>query len=240
MKSNEKLTRAGRSSRLGNKERGFTLMELLVTISVALVLAALVISGIGRASTKAGVAKCISNLRAIGVASLTYAAENNGLLAGFDRGEANGTTTENVTSYGYDSSIAKKLVNGGYVDNLDLFFCPVDKARLKMRKDGEGWAKLPTGGGEYNSSGYWFFYVKAGTGNKNTESKFSNRARAGDPSRGIIAYDQRDYAGAKGAHPQKDINILRLDGSVENVPYNAIDPNNGINAFIDLEPPKGS
>jgi prepilin-type processing-associated H-X9-DG protein/prepilin-type N-terminal cleavage/methylation domain-containing protein len=55
--------------------RGFTLVELLVTITIIVVLAALSVIGINRMRSAAGNSNCISNLRQLAVAGLAYAAE---------------------------------------------------------------------------------------------------------------------------------------------------------------------
>jgi prepilin-type N-terminal cleavage/methylation domain-containing protein/prepilin-type processing-associated H-X9-DG protein len=60
-----------------NRSKGFSLIELLVVISVVAILAALTWAGIGAAIETSRSAKCISNLRAIGSASLTYFNDNN-------------------------------------------------------------------------------------------------------------------------------------------------------------------
>lgn len=58
----------------------FTLVELLVVISIIAVLAALGLSGLQNAREMANKSICISNLRQIGQAALLYASDNNGDL----------------------------------------------------------------------------------------------------------------------------------------------------------------
>jgi prepilin-type N-terminal cleavage/methylation domain-containing protein/prepilin-type processing-associated H-X9-DG protein len=58
--------------------RAFTLVELLVTIAIIAVLAALIMAAVNSVRSKADAAKCASNLRQLVSANLTYAAENNG------------------------------------------------------------------------------------------------------------------------------------------------------------------
>lgn len=58
-------------------QRGFTLIELLVVISILCILAALGLP-ISRAMLKKGEAtKCLGNLRNIGIAAMSYAADNS-------------------------------------------------------------------------------------------------------------------------------------------------------------------
>jgi prepilin-type N-terminal cleavage/methylation domain-containing protein/prepilin-type processing-associated H-X9-DG protein len=58
----------------------FSLLEMLVAMAVAAVVAALAISGASKALESSKVAKCLGNLRAIGSASALYSADNNGRI----------------------------------------------------------------------------------------------------------------------------------------------------------------
>lgn len=55
---------------------GFTLVELLVTISILSILAALLLPALSRGKAAAHKAVCLSNLRQVGIALQTYAADN--------------------------------------------------------------------------------------------------------------------------------------------------------------------
>jgi len=56
----------------------FTLIELLITISIIAILAALLVSGLGSAFEEAAKTACKNNLKSIGVAQFEYAGENRG------------------------------------------------------------------------------------------------------------------------------------------------------------------
>jgi prepilin-type N-terminal cleavage/methylation domain-containing protein len=60
----------------------FTLVELLVVIAIVAILAALLFPLVGSMRIKASSAVSVSNLRNIGTAIMTYAADNNGTLPG--------------------------------------------------------------------------------------------------------------------------------------------------------------
>lgn len=60
--------------------RGFTLVELLTVLAIVVILVALLLPMLGRMRAEAKTAACQSNLRQMGVAFNTYAADNRGLL----------------------------------------------------------------------------------------------------------------------------------------------------------------
>lgn len=63
-----------------HRRSGFTLVELLVVVTIIGILIALVIPGVGAIREKSDRVKCASNLRQIGIALQNYAGENNGEL----------------------------------------------------------------------------------------------------------------------------------------------------------------
>lgn len=65
----------------------FSLVELLTVIAIIGILAAILISTVGRVRENARTAQCTGNLRQIGLASLLYAGNNKGMLP--IRGSAN-------------------------------------------------------------------------------------------------------------------------------------------------------
>ncbi len=61
----------------GGREGGFTLVEVLVTIGIIVVLATLLVPGLNASAARANRVACLSQMRQIGSAFLTYASENN-------------------------------------------------------------------------------------------------------------------------------------------------------------------
>ena len=69
---------------------GFTLIELLVVIAIIAVLIALLLPALAMAKAQAVSVACLSNLRQLGLAAITYTNENSGFLP---LGEAENPTT---------------------------------------------------------------------------------------------------------------------------------------------------
>lgn len=59
---------------------GFTLIELLVVIAIIAILAALLLPALARAKEQGKRSRCISNLRQVAIASLTYATDNQDMV----------------------------------------------------------------------------------------------------------------------------------------------------------------
>jgi prepilin-type N-terminal cleavage/methylation domain-containing protein/prepilin-type processing-associated H-X9-DG protein len=72
--------------------RAFTLVELLVTIGVIGILAALLLSSLGRAKASAQAITCLNNLKQWGQATLLFVADNNDFLP--KDGTPNGTSVD--------------------------------------------------------------------------------------------------------------------------------------------------
>ncbi len=111
----------------GGIESGFTLLEMLITISVVVVLAALCLGSIGTMTNSANTAKCISNHRTVVNALLLYAGENGGQLPAYYR--IVGQNGDFVTGW-WDAAVqyldAPKNVGIGY----DYLRCPEANAEV--------------------------------------------------------------------------------------------------------------
>jgi prepilin-type N-terminal cleavage/methylation domain-containing protein/prepilin-type processing-associated H-X9-DG protein len=66
--------------RRSTSQTGFTLVELLVVITIIALLVAILLPSLAKVRTQGRRAQCLSNLRQIGVAISTYALSNNGFI----------------------------------------------------------------------------------------------------------------------------------------------------------------
>lgn len=89
-------------------EKGFTLVELLVVVTVLVILATFLVPQVGAIRERTRRASCLENLRIIGVGLHTYAADNNGAFP-----------TANVAATAFQSI----YVNGNITDP-NVFNCP--------------------------------------------------------------------------------------------------------------------
>jgi prepilin-type N-terminal cleavage/methylation domain-containing protein len=99
----KEITRVGASGTIGS---GFTLIELLVVIVIISILATISMTGIKSAREKARQTNCMSNLRQIGVALVTY------------RGDHSGGNPDWISNL-YPS----------YIDDLSVYVCRSDTTR---------------------------------------------------------------------------------------------------------------
>lgn len=116
--------------------RAFSMVEILVATAIMGVLAALLMSGMKGAANKGKEAKCISNLRQIGVGMMTYAAENDGCLprATIDSNDPdapiNPATGQKITGdYMWSKQLGPYLPQRGNSESLTgqqnrVFICP--------------------------------------------------------------------------------------------------------------------
>lgn len=76
------------------RKNGFTLVELLVVIGIIVLLVAILLPTLGMARERANQAKCMSNMRQLGLGFIAYCDTNKGLVP-LDGG--NGTSSQPVT-----------------------------------------------------------------------------------------------------------------------------------------------
>lgn len=163
-----KTTVMGRRHRSG----GFTLVELLVTITLIVVLAALTFAGVSRFRLAAAKTRTTSQLRQIATAVQLWAGEKNNNEPFY---AANGTGTYSHEAVpGSDPVLApgnpgmllfnKQSPDDGYLTDITLLFCPLVDVKPPQRQDYQPDAATTT-----KPWGTFAWYYPSTTGNELTE-----------------------------------------------------------------------
>ncbi|HCD32252.1 MAG TPA: hypothetical protein DER01_07575, partial [Phycisphaerales bacterium] len=102
-------------------EKGFTIIELLVVITVIALLTSVLLPALTSARSAARTSACLSNMRQLGMAAMAYGSENKGYYptSYFYENDAN-------SDDGYYQWSGLFLINN-YMDSKGAFVCPEDE-----------------------------------------------------------------------------------------------------------------
>jgi prepilin-type N-terminal cleavage/methylation domain-containing protein/prepilin-type processing-associated H-X9-DG protein len=145
---------------------GFTLIEVLVTVAIVAILAAIAFPAFKSSVANGKNAKCVSNLRQIGLGMSLYVADNNGMLLG-----------------------AEIPTGTKWFDNLEAYLGKT--TNLASSPSRPPWQQCPAKSippGEWNVGYGWNFQNFGGTdpANWGSEGEYARLASVPEPAKTII------------------------------------------------------
>jgi prepilin-type N-terminal cleavage/methylation domain-containing protein/prepilin-type processing-associated H-X9-DG protein len=206
-------------------KRGFTLIELLVVIAIIAILAAILFPVFARAREKARQSSCVSNLKQLGLAMMSYCTDYDGCYPdarvsnypnpGWWPWGAGYVGGAGISNYAIRIYMDDLVTPGGmaatlnpYVKNMQVFRCPSDPK-------GERWAPGPVRG-----SYYWRHALDAEASINNTPISDSTPQRPAQLA--MLLEEAWHYGGdskylwdGSGTDAARDCNACFMDGHVK-------------------------
>ncbi len=185
----------------GLRNRQFSMVELLVVISIISILAGLLLPVLGKARAKMDRTTCINNLKQIGQGLDFYTSDHADMIPGVDDTYW-GSSVPIVRTYGGTVLALGKLI-GLYRLPADVFGCPANKTRLPsyVRTTWDGSSPVVQTAYLYRETDVDFLPKKSHPGNA---------------GRALVMDFACLYAtGTIEPHQFQDVNLLYNDGHVE-------------------------
>ena len=110
-----------------NKNRAFTLIELLIVITIIGLLAAMLLPVLSNAKSYSKRIVCMNNLKQIGTASYSYEADNNRIIDFL-------SWLYPRNSDIYNANLTKGILFS-YLNSKDNYLCPTDKNKLLVNSE---------------------------------------------------------------------------------------------------------
>ena len=112
-------------------KRGFTLIELLVVIAIIAILAAILFPVFAKAREKARQSSCLSNVKQLGIAILSYVQDNDEMMPSSWHGPS-----------AYPGAMQWPQMCAPYIKNWQVFLCPSDSGRNIVSNNGAAGSTL--------------------------------------------------------------------------------------------------
>jgi prepilin-type N-terminal cleavage/methylation domain-containing protein/prepilin-type processing-associated H-X9-DG protein len=182
---------------------GFTLVELLVVVGIIALLVAILLPVLNRAREAANRAKCLSNMKQIMTALMTYTNDNKGVMIippGLDQGVgsagvsyymANPNAWDGVLRY--DVGVFFEYLGKGPEVRERLMTCPTEEGQTLRPVSANGTSTTPNGAAPVtikprNFSYSWNRMIKA---NVNGDGPIRKTVQIKNPSHKILLVEER-------------------------------------------------